>query len=167
MIFLIGMPGAGKTYWGEKLEFAHNWRFTDLDNYIEDQEKMTIAALFEQYGEDEFRKTEHRCLARVIDSSPVQTVIACGGGTPCFHRNMGMMKQAGQVVYLQADVAFLMGNLQHEMQHRPLLDKQPDAEAFLAKMLEERRPVYEQAHYILQTKDLVLSTFDPIIKHYV
>jgi len=167
MVFLIGMPGVGKTYWGEKLAFAHKWHFTDLDDYIEDQEKMTIAALFEQYGEDEFRKKEHRYLAHVIDSSPLQTVIACGGGTPCFYQNMAMMKQAGKVVYLQADVEFLLSKLEHEMQHRPLLNMHKDVASFLAKMLQERKGFYEQADHILQTKDITVSTFDPIIQPYV
>ena len=57
-IFLVGYMGSGKSTIGKKL--AHNLihDFIDLDQYIQEQEGRTIKEIFEQEGEDYFRKLE-------------------------------------------------------------------------------------------------------------
>ena len=76
-IFLVGYMGSGKSTIGKKL--AHNLKhdFIDLDQYIQEQEGRTIKEIFEQEGEDYFRKLERVYLHRVIDSE--NTVISTGG----------------------------------------------------------------------------------------
>jgi shikimate kinase len=90
-------------------------------------------------------------------------VVACGGGTPCFLDNMLLMKEAGTVIYLQADVADLIVNLNTSREMRPLLKGKGDMAAYLEGMLQKRKAIYEQAHYILQTKDISITTFAEII----
>ena len=163
MIFLIGMPGVGKTYWAEKIADAYGWEYYDLDQFIEQGEASSISAIFEHYGETAFRKKEHQYLAMLIDSEPVNTIIACGGGTPCFHQNLEMMKQAGTVVYLQAGITHLLHNLKSETGTRPLLSTRDDLEGYLTGLLKDRSACYEQAHYILQSENISLTNFDQII----
>ena len=163
MIFLVGMPGVGKTYRGRKVASRYGWHFCDTDHFIEEHEKRSIISLFETDGETAFRKKEHQYLARIIDSFPINTVIACGGGTPCFHRNMGMMKQAGKVVYLKAEIDYLLHNIRNDDSTRPILQRQDDLPLFLTALLKERSIFYEQAHYILQSENISLTTFDQII----
>jgi shikimate kinase len=165
MIFLIGMPGAGKTYWGKKVADEFGYTFTDLDIYIEKKEKASIATLFEIEGEDGFRDMENRYLAAVIKASAEDTVIACGGGTPCFFNNMDMMLEAGEVIYLQSSIPCLVNNLQHETTKRPLLKNNPDIAATLTAMLAERKEDYELAQHILQTENISLTTFEKILNH--
>jgi len=65
MIFLIGMPGAGKTYWGQKIAKTYQLDFIDLDTFIEEKENKKIGKLFEEIGEDSFRNKEHDALNEI------------------------------------------------------------------------------------------------------
>ncbi len=163
MVFLIGMPGAGKTYWGKKVADAYGYSFTDLDAYIEKKEKASIATLFEIEGEDGFRDMENRYLEQIIRTAEPDAVIACGGGTPCFYNNMDMMLQAGQVIYLQTNTEQLISNLQNDKVQRPLLKKTTSLEKTLSDMLEQRKADYERAQHILQTENISLTTFEKIL----
>lgn len=166
IIFLVGMPCAGKSFWGAKLAPAHKLSFVDLDKYIEQKAGKTIEAIFAEDGEDAFRSLEHKYLAEVIAASAPAapcTVIATGGGTPCFSGNMDIMKEAGTVVYLNAHPYYLYRNLLRSNEARPLLNTTGDAIDLLQEILNKRKSCYEQAHIILQAKDISLTTFDKII----
>ena len=163
LIFLTGMPAAGKTYWGNKIAQQYQLQFTDLDVFIAEKEAASIQALFAMYGENGFREREHMYLKQIIHKTKEDTIIACGGGTPCFNDNMGLMKKAGIVIYLQADVAYLLQHLKESEEVRPLLNNRGDLSVYLAEMLKKRKGIYEQANYILPTKDISLTTFDEII----
>ena len=84
MLFFVGMPGTGKSYWASTIATAHDLPFIDLDSVIEDKVKMNIADYFEKCGEDEFRKREQEALLHLIANCENNTVIACGGGTLYF-----------------------------------------------------------------------------------
>jgi len=163
LIFLVGMPGAGKTFWGEKIKSEYALEFIDLDVYVAQMERASISALFAQYGENGFREREHKQFRKLVANITVDTVIACGGGTPCFHENMQLMKDAGRVIYLQADVPDLLNNINNSGEIRPLLKGRADVGAYLDDLLQKRKRFYEQAHHILQTKNISLITFDEII----
>ena len=92
LIFFVGMPGVGKTTGGNKMAIRHGMSFIDLDTIIEQGERKTIKDIFEQDGEEGFRTLEHKYLEDVINATTGNTIIACGGGTPCFHGNMQLMK---------------------------------------------------------------------------
>ena len=162
MIFLVGMPGAGKTWWGEKLAEGHDWLFADLDRYIESEVKASISALFASYGENGFRERENKFLKKLIKTSVGNTVVACGGGTPCFLDNLQLMKGAGKVVYLRADVPELIANLNASDHVRPLLKGRGDMDVYLGDLLKKRKHYYEQADHILPIKDISLTNFAKI-----
>ena len=163
IIFLVGMPAAGKTYWGNKIAQKYSLPFIDLDTFIAEQEKASVPALFAQYGEAGFREREQKYLKKIIKSVVTPAVIACGGGTPCFYDNIVVMKEAGIVVYLQADIPWLMSNISNSDEIRPLLKGRGDVSVYLNDLLKKRKSFYEQAHHILHTKDISLLTFDEII----
>lgn len=165
MVFLTGMPGCGKTYWGRQLARSLKRPFADLDEFITEHEEADISALFALLGESGFRKLEQRYLARMIDSITAETIVATGGGTPCFLNNMGMMRQAGTVVYLEATIAQLLANLQQELDTRPLLANSNDPKATLTSLLITREPYYLQADIILQTTDLTVDNFAQKLEH--
>jgi shikimate kinase len=162
LVFLIGMPGVGKTYWGEKLASQYRLDFIDLDAYISSKENQSIPALFEKYGEPGFRKLETEHLHTIITSVKNCTIVACGGGTPCFNNNMETMKTTGIVTYLEGDIPVLLENLKQDGTERPLL-KGNGIEGILAGLQAGRTPFYRQAHYILPAKSISLSTFEKII----
>ena len=97
-IFLIGYMGSGKTTLGRKLAYILQYQFIDLDDYIEKQEGRKISHIFEEDGEDYFRKLERVYLHRVIDKEDL--VISTGGGTPCFFDNMNQMNEYGKTIYI-------------------------------------------------------------------
>ena len=163
LIFLIGMPAAGKTFWGNKIAQQYQLQFTDLDVLISQQEAASISALFAKYGENGFREREHKYLKQIINNTKANAVIACGGGTPCFNDNMSLMKKAGIVIYLEADVQWLLKNLKDSKEARPLLNNRGDLSVYLAGLLKKRKGIYEQANYILPTQDISLTTFEKII----
>jgi shikimate kinase len=163
LVFLIGMPGAGKSYWGRQIARNFVVPFHDLDKYIIHQEQSTIADLFQKHGEEWFRLKEHGYLKKLIGEAKPDTVIACGGGTPCFHDNMPLMNQSGITIYLEANPRVLIKNMHYSLEMRPLLRDKEDIATFLAGMLEQRAPFYRLAQHILQTEYISLATFGQII----
>ncbi len=99
-IILLGYMGSGKTTIGKALSLALNMRFYDLDWYIENRMRKTIAHIFSERGEEGFRKIEYNMLHEVCEFEDV--IISCGGGTPCHFDNMDYMNQQGETVYLKA-----------------------------------------------------------------
>lgn len=93
---------AGKTTFGRALARALGREFIDLDFYIEQRFRKSVRRIFEEKGEGEFRRMEREMLREVGDFE--NTVVSCGGGTPCFEGNMEYMKSRGLVVWLEASV---------------------------------------------------------------
>src|SRR5690554_5346297 len=106
--FLVGYMGSGKTTLGKKLATSLSLSFVDLDLYIESKYFKTIAQLFEEKGEDEFRVIEKNSLREVCEFENV--VISTGGGTPCFFDNMQLMNEKGNTIYLKQSVDDLLQN---------------------------------------------------------
>ncbi len=162
IIFLIGMPGAGKTWWGRKLQQSYALPFWDLDEYIERKEGLTIRGVFESIGEGGFRTKESASFKELVQKTNKPFVLSCGGGTPLNPVNFGLMKENGCVIYLKAELSTLMTNLQKEPAKRPLLNDE-ELKQRLEQLHEERHAIYEQADYILQVEGLTASRFAPII----
>ncbi len=148
-IILIGYMGAGKTTVGKALAKELGIIFYDLDWYIENRMRKSIAQIFEERGEEGFRKIEYNMLHEVAEFENV--IISCGGGTPCFFDNMDYLNQQGQVVYLKADPEVLYKHLAMSKNDRPLLrGKSPEQlVTFISEQLEKREPYYTKARYIL------------------
>ena len=83
-IFLIGYMGSGKSTTGKILANQLGCSFIDLDSFIEEIEQKSIPDIFSLFGEETFRLIEHNALKKLIKQNG-NAVIACGGGTPCFH----------------------------------------------------------------------------------
>lgn len=148
-IFLIGYMGAGKTTVGRSLAKDLGLEFYDLDWYIEARMRKTVKQLFDERGEEGFRKVEHNMLHEVGEFENV--VISCGGGTPCFFDNIDYMNGQGDVVYLKATPEVLYGHLKIGKTVRPLLlGKSPEeVQVFIRQQLEEREKFYSKARYTL------------------
>ena len=148
-IILIGYMGAGKTTVGKALAKELGIIFYDLDWYIENRMRKSIAQIFAERGEEGFRKIEYNMLHEVAEFENV--IISCGGGTPCFFDNMDYLNQQGQVVYLKADPEVLYKHLAMSKNDRPLLrGKSPEQlVTFISEQLEKREPYYTKARYIL------------------
>jgi len=151
-IYLIGFMGSGKSHLGKQLAQELGWDFLDMDDFLEANEGMTISQIFAEGGESLFRDLERNYLHATYDFS--KTVIATGGGAPCFFDNIDWMNKNGQTIYLKTPVAILVDRLKKETAHRPLLaGKTTEAlSQFISSKLTERSPFYEQATIIFDYK---------------
>ncbi|MCW1734791.1 shikimate kinase [Anaerorudis cellulosivorans] len=154
-IFLIGYMGAGKTTIGKKLSKALALDFIDLDKYIQHTYQKSIYQLFEEKGEEGFRKIEQKALHEVADFENV--VISCGGGTPCYFDNMEVMKKAGTTVYIQVDPEELANRLLASKTIRPLIAGKSREELipFIDNQLRERERYYNKADLVIKRDKLI------------
>jgi len=146
-LYLIGMPGAGKTTLGRALATAFELPFHDLDEEIVRREGRSVADLFGTEGEAYFRRREAEVLRELLAEAP-RLVLATGGGTPCFHQNLEVLLETGMTLYLAVPVEELVRRLQHAAAARPLLAQLPDSvalEARLRETLAARQQFYDRA----------------------
>jgi len=153
-IFLIGMMGSGKSYWAKKMAKWNKCVGYDLDALVEMNEEKSIAEIFNEDGEDYFRKAEAKILRWFKEKK--KFIIATGGGTPCFQENMHWMKKEGIVIWLDESVEVLVKRLSTEKNQRPLIAHLNDSEiaSFIEDKLVERHAFYGQAHYRLTSDQI-------------
>ncbi|RYY50808.1 MAG: shikimate kinase [Chitinophagaceae bacterium] len=153
-LFLVGFMGSGKTYWGSKWAAALHRTFFDLDHVIEEQEQYSVAELFFNKGESWFRQKEAEVLRSL--SLRKNVLIACGGGTACFHSNMDLMNHAGATIFLDASPTYLLQNILKEPLARPLLQNMDEVQIleFIKTKLQEREPFYRESTFILNAESL-------------
>ena len=166
-IFLTGYMASGKSSTGEKLANQLNYEFIDLDKFVEQEYKMTIPEIFSSKGEKEFRAMEHNALKKVIEKE--NTVIACGGGTPCYYNNMDLMNNNGTTVYLKLSVDSLVNRLMTAKEKRPLILNKDEKQLreFVNRQLEKREDVYHQAQYTVKAKDLNVNELASFVKEQI
>ncbi|MDE6370597.1 MAG: AAA family ATPase [Duncaniella sp.] len=174
VIYLIGYMGSGKTTLGRAVAARTGMPFIDLDDYIEEHEKCSIRDIFARHGEDYFRALEREALERLAsggDADGGLTLVACGGGTPCFGDNMDVMNRRGVTVFLDAPHESLLRRLKEGRAMRPLIAALDDEELdrFIRSQMEWRRPHYGKARLSmdssrLESPDEVAASVDEFLK---
>lgn len=139
-VLLIGMMGAGKTTTGRLVAQRLGWPYLDSDDEVEARTGRTVAEIWRAEGEPAFREEESRVLEEAC-SSAGPAVVSVAGGAVLDPANRALIRGAGLVVWLRADVATLAGRVGSGA-GRPLLDGSP--EAALRRLCRERAPLYEQ-----------------------
>lgn len=147
-VFLVGLPGSGKTTVGKQLARRLGLRFVDSDQAIETRLGCTIREYFEREGEVAFRDVEQAVLDELTQQS--QIVLSTGGGAVLRQVNRHALASRGWVVYLKSSPATLFKRLKHD-QTRPLLQVD-DPLKKLKDLHQQRDPLYrEVAHHVLET----------------
>jgi len=120
-IFLLGLPGSGKTTLGRKLATALQLPFIDLDKEIEKTEGKQIREIFAEKKEDYFRKLESSELKKWC-AKPDDFVMATGGGAPCFFDNINVINTAGKSIFLDVPASEIVRRMSMgPIEKRPLL----------------------------------------------
>lgn len=162
------MPGSGKTYWMQQLTNFYNCSGLDLDHEIEKHTGKTISRIFEQ-GEAHFRDVERIVLNSIVSGSHARTIIATGGGTPCFHNNIDIMNKHGLSIYLKAPVGLLARNILQSQDERPLLKNLNTSEVSdkIKIFLHGREKFYKRATITVSMEQISLATFAGILQSYI
>ncbi len=163
-LFLVGYMASGKSTFGRLLARKKGCAFIDLDDFLVEQEGLTVAEIFQQFGEEEFRKRERKALEKVAEIDNV--IVATGGGTPCFFDNMELMNRMGTTVYLQASAQWLANSIVLHPGDRPLvkglsLNQLID---FVEKHLPPRIPFYEKAQKVVNVEKVTEDNFMTFFK---
>ncbi len=140
-IVLIGLMGVGKTTIGRRLANRLHVDFVDADAEIERAADLTIAEIFERYGEAEFRDGERRVIARLMDDRI--KVIATGGGAFMNEATRALVLERATAVWIDADIDVLAERVSRK-DTRPLLKGRNAGDA-LRELARVRNPIYAQA----------------------
>lgn len=166
-IFLMGMPGSGKTTVGKRLAKAMGYEFIDLDQYIEKRENCSVNDIFRHQGEDYFRTSETASIKEVSLLNK-KIIVSLGGGTPCFNNNIELLLKTGLCVYIKATDKLLLNRLENAKSQRPLfwgLTKQ-EIENKLLQMINSRSVFYEKAHIQLDAANFQEKKLVDLIEQY-
>lgn len=165
------MPGVGKSYYGKLAAAELGMMFYDLDDEIGKLHQKSISDIFISQGESEFRKLEFETLHTIVSCITSDTIIATGGGTPCYNNAMPWMNKMGITVWLDAEIDQLFANLMQDSATRPLFNdvKGEKMKGKLVEMYTHRATFYSQSRVKVSvygglspdlfTKRLQLSTF--------
>jgi shikimate kinase len=139
-LYLVGLPGAGKTTLGRQLARRLGRQFLDADRELERTLGVSIPTIFEIEGEASFRNREEAMLAELVLRTGV--VLATGGGVVLRPANRERLKTNGTVVYLHADPSVVYHRVQAS-RNRPLLET-PDKLARLQELYAIRDALYRE-----------------------
>jgi shikimate kinase len=153
IVYLIGMPAAGKSSIGKQLAKKTNYTFTDLDDIISAKEEVSIKQLFQEKGEAYFREIESKYLKEVSQTKE-NIVVSLGGGTPCFYDNMDVILSSGKVFYINAPNYVIISRIMRGVTKRPLFAGLNDTELSdkINFLLKEREAFYLKAHHQIDAK---------------
>ena len=151
-LVLIGFMGSGKTSVGLKLSYKLKMPVEDTDKLIERREGKSIRQIFEEEGEEVFRKKETELLGELADRQG-RVIYSVGGGTPVREENRKLLRQLGTVVYLQISPETVYERLRGDTT-RPLLQCENPLEK-IRELIESRKEAYESCADIIIAVDLL------------
>jgi shikimate kinase len=143
IVYLVGMPGSGKSTVGPVLAERLAVPFVELDAEIERGDGRTVREIFEQDGEARFRELEAAALTEAAARDP--SVVSCGGGVVLEPANRVTLRATGVAVFLSVPLEVLERRVAPAAD-RPLIRRTGDLERLLA----EREKLYREfaAHVV-------------------
>ena len=153
-LFFIGFLGAGKSTLARNLGRLFHRRYVDTDKLVERKTGRSVTQLFGERGEEGFRLLETEALRGLGRERSL--LVSCGGGIIETPENIGLMRRMGTCVYLELDI-------EDSLRQICRADTRPDFQSpeHAARLLEHRRPLYEQAADI--TVDIRGTSFDEVL----
>src|SRR4051794_29586786 len=139
-LFLVGLPGSGKSTLGRLISRRLNKTFYDADTELERRLGVSVPVIFEIEGEAGFRERERAVLAELAAIQNI--VLATGGGAVLHPDNRKCLKLNGTVVYLHATPQIVYERTRRS-KHRPLLNT-PDPMNRLNELYHIRNPLYRE-----------------------
>ena len=135
--------GVGKSTIGKKLAKRLKRKFVDIDKIIEIKEKNTIKEIFENKGENYFRKIEKKITLKELKKDNL--VIALGGGAfinPSIRREI---KNSCLSFWLDLNISSILLRLKN-VKKRPLLDENKLEES-INEIYSQRKKFYNESNF--------------------
>ena len=149
-LVLTGMMGVGKSTIGKKLAKSLERKFVDIDKIIEKKEKNTIKEIFENKGENYFRKIEKKITLKELKKDNL--VIALGGGA-FINKNIRLnVLQKSISIWLDVNIKILNKRVKWTKK-RPLLNK-VDINKKMKDLYSKRKNIYKLANYKITCDNL-------------
>lgn len=145
-IVLIGFMGSGKSTVGRELHHRLGYPLVDMDHVIEQRAGKSIAAIFEEDGEEKFRDMETWLLEELNDPAAPRRIISTGGGVIGRESNRELLRHLGYVVWLHAPVGVILERT-GKNRDRPLLHTE-DPRARVEALMAVRKPLYEETSHL-------------------
>ena len=148
-IFLCGFMGAGKSTIGRKLAEKLALTFLDLDDYITHKAGKSIPEIFEEGGEQSFRKAERRCILEIIRT--YEGIVALGGGSLQNQHMVDHIKLNGLLVFIETPISVILERINKDTNRPLLLNEEGEVkekemlEKELSALYDKRLPLYRQA----------------------
>lgn len=163
-LILVGPMGSGKSTIGQLLAKKLHRPFVDTDHYIEHKTGADIPWIFDIEGESGFRQRETKALRQL--SQNMGQILATGGGVVIREENRHLLKKAGLVIFLHADVDTQWQRTKKD-KNRPLLN-QDNPKQILQNLYDIRLPLYREVADIeiisqkISTKKMVIEVLEKI-----
>lgn len=143
IVYLVGMPGSGKSSVGPELARRLGVPFVELDAEIERVAGTPVREIFERDGEARFRELEAAALVEAAGNDP--SVVSCGGGVVLEPANRVTLRATGDVVFLSVPLGVLQSRIRPAAD-RPLIREEGDLE----RLFEQREALYREfaAHVV-------------------
>tara|TARA_B100002051_G_scaffold126370_1_gene120261 strand:- start:2727 stop:3221 length:495 start_codon:yes stop_codon:yes gene_type:complete len=145
-IFIVGMPGSGKSTMAKYLSSETSFKYLDLDEEIELKSKKSVSKIFEIDGEESFRVLEKETLDEIIQKEE-KFILATGGGTPSYDDNMEKMNKNGITIFLNTSPEILIERISRKNK-RPLFNSTNVREK-VSKIFDERIKFYKRSKHTI------------------
>lgn len=150
-LVFTGFMGTGKSTVGKIVAEKLDRMFFDTDSMIEDSTGQSINEIFQNSGEDAFRRIESETVA--LAASMEDIVIACGGGVTVNQKNIDILRKNGIIINLFASPEHILDRIS-ENDKRPLLARAMNPLGEIKKLLEQRKSAYKECDFAFNTEGL-------------
>jgi XRE family transcriptional regulator, aerobic/anaerobic benzoate catabolism transcriptional regulator len=150
-IALIGLRGAGKSTLGPALAKHLGWRFVEMSREIEAEAGISVAEIFDLWGQAAYRRYERRALDRIV-RMPAKIVLATGGGLVSEPATFGRLLDSFFTIWIEASPEEHWDRVIRQGDQRVAGSGDSEALADMRRILAQRDPLYGKADASLQTR---------------
>jgi len=156
-IVLVGMMGCGKTSMGKLIAQELQFDFIDTDFEIEKKFNLSIKEIFDNYGEEYFRKIEFDIFKLFKNRDDI--LISSGGGSFCQSNTYDLIKKKFLSIWLDVNSDTIFKRVKRNQNKRPLIKGLGEIELknTINDLMSKRKNCYNKADLRIQLHDLKMD----------